>query len=54
MTRIMFAFILAMASAALSSVSAQELQLAAGAPERHVVLPGDTLWAISGKFLKEP
>ena len=30
------------------------LELADGAPDRHIVLPGDTLWSISSKFLKQP
>ena len=30
------------------------LELADGAPDRHVVVPGDTLWDISAKFLKQP
>lgn len=34
--------------------AAQPLELAAGAPERHIVVPGDTLWGISAKFLKDP
>ena len=30
------------------------LELAENAPDRHVVVPGDTLWGISGLFLKSP
>ncbi len=30
------------------------LELAEGAPARHIVVPGDTLWGISAKFLKDP
>lgn len=30
------------------------LQIADNAPDRHIVVPGDTLWGISAKFLKEP
>lgn len=30
------------------------IELAADAPERHIVVPGDTLWGIAAKFLKDP
>lgn len=30
------------------------LEIADGAPDKHVVVKGDTLWDISGKFLKSP
>ena len=33
---------------------ADEIKLAANAPDRYVVVKGDTLWGISAKFLKDP
>ncbi|WP_410497526.1 LysM peptidoglycan-binding domain-containing protein [Chitinibacter sp. S2-10] len=36
------------------SVVADELKLADNAPDSYVVVKGDTLWDISGKFLKQP
>ncbi|MEI6316963.1 MAG: LysM peptidoglycan-binding domain-containing protein [Pseudomonadota bacterium] len=40
------------AASALAMGSAPELR--DDAPDRHVVVPGDTLWAISARFLKDP
>ncbi len=41
--------------AALSAPSwADEVRLQENAPDRHVVVKGDTLWDISEKFLKDP
>ena len=37
-----------------TSVYADELQIKEDAPDRYVVVKGDTLWAISGRFLKSP
>ncbi len=53
MIRILSALILA-AAAALVNAADQPLKLADAAPQQHVVVPGDTLWDISAKFLKEP
>ena len=53
MIRIISALILA-AAASLCSAAEPPLQLAASAPERHIVVPGDTLWGIAAEFLKEP
>ncbi|MDP1952578.1 MAG: LysM domain-containing protein, partial [Betaproteobacteria bacterium] len=29
-----------------------DIKLQDNAPDRHVVVPGDTLWSIAAKFLK--
>jgi len=34
--------------------AATALDLAEGAPDRYVVVPGDTLWGIAQRFLKDP
>ena len=46
--------ILGFASQPAMAQQAKPLELAANAPDRHIVVPGDTLWGISEKFLKEP
>ena len=53
MIRIMSAFILAL-TATVCSAAEQPIQLADNAPEKHIVVKGDTLWGISAQFLKEP
>ncbi|MFN0041274.1 MAG: LysM peptidoglycan-binding domain-containing protein [Burkholderiales bacterium] len=37
-----------------STGTADEIKLAENAPDRYIVLKGDTLWGISAKFLKDP
>ena len=51
MFRIISALLLAVTAAC---ASADPIQLADNPPDRHVVVPGDTLWGIAGKFMKEP
>ena len=50
------ALMLAAAIAVSTPVLAQTEvpKLAENAPDRHVVVPGDTLWGIAAKFLKDP
>ena len=38
----------------IPAATGTNVQLAANAPERYVVVKGDTLWAISAKFLSDP
>ena len=52
--RIIFSLVLCFSSALAIGQEAKPLTLADNAPNRHVVVKGDTLWDISGKFLKEP
>ena len=51
--RIISALLLTVA-ATLTPVHAAPIDLADQAPDRYIVLPGDTLWGIAGKFLKQP
>lgn len=55
MFRIISALFILFSSVALAAPTATApLELARDAPERHVVVPGDTLWDISALFLKDP
>jgi hypothetical protein len=65
MRRIIFALLLSFSTAATTTVLAQSapvpasaaarsIELASDAPDRHIVVPGDTLWGIAAKFLRDP
>lgn len=54
MIRIISALLLSLSTACALAQDSRPLQLSDSAPDRHIVMPGDTLWGISGKFLKEP
>jgi hypothetical protein len=50
-------FVVLAAALAATSLMAQQrsdLKLQDNAPERYVVVPGDTLWSVAAKFLKDP
>jgi LysM domain len=55
MTRIISALLVLFSSIAFAAQNATEpLELSPNAPKRHVVVRGDTLWDISGLYLKNP
>jgi nucleoid-associated protein YgaU len=58
MRRIIFALLLSFSTAVLAQgaepAAAKPIELRPDAPERHIVVPGDTLWGIASKFLKDP
>jgi len=46
--------LLGLAPASALAQQKPPLELADNAPDRHIVVPGDTLWGISAMFLKQP
>lgn len=54
MRRIISALLISISSTLVLAQGTTPLRLADGAPDRHVVVRGDTLWGISSKFLKDP
>lgn len=54
MRRIISALLLCFSTTWALAQAARPLELAPDAPDRHIVVPGDTLWGIAAKFLKDP
>ena len=54
MRRIISALLISISSSLVLAQGTPPLQLADGAPDRYVVKPGDSLWGIASKFLKDP
>jgi hypothetical protein len=54
MRRIISALFLSLSTTWAIAQSAAPIELAPDAPDRHVVVKGDTLWGISARFLKDP
>ena len=54
MRRIISALLFSISSTLAVAQGSQPLQLAEGAPDRYIVAPGDTLWGIASRFLKDP
>lgn len=54
MRRIISALLITISTTLAVAQGAKPLELADGAPDRHIVTAGDTLWGIASKFLKDP
>ncbi|MCF8198019.1 MAG: LysM peptidoglycan-binding domain-containing protein [Sulfuritalea sp.] len=54
MRRIISALLICISSTLVLAQGIQPKDMADGAPDRHVVVRGDTLWGIAAKFLKNP
>jgi hypothetical protein len=54
LARIISVLFLCFSSALVGAQTTKPIELASDAPDSHIVVPGDTLWGIAGKFLKEP
>jgi len=51
---IIVAGVLAVTAAPMAMAQSDPPRLAENAPDRYVVVPGDTLWGIAARFLKDP
>ena len=54
MRRIIAALLLSASTAWVVAQDAKPVELQPDAPDRHIVVRGDTLWGIASKFLKDP
>lgn len=54
MRRIISALFVCFSTVSAFAQESGPIELAPSAPDRHIVVPGDTLWGIAAQFLKDP